>query len=459
MQSTKREYEKKKALAIAQMKLLAQSKQKVSLKEKTTSHFFRQRVKKKRLNLLPFTSVIEINTENLTADVEGLINFFDFSQETLKHGLLPAVTPELRSITIGGTISGLGVEATSFKYGLVHETLCEFDLLTATGDVLTCSESENRDVFHTVPNALGTLGYVLRAKVKLIPAKPFIKVAVKHFSDPESYFESLSLWCRKKIDFLDGIIFGPGHYVLMIGTFIDDLPSNKSVFDPLVFPFFQALAKKNTQEMYFTVKGYLWRWDYDCFWGTDRTLPMLGKILLKPWFRRSLGRYLLRSDVLLTLRRKLDKLQSNHFFAFFPKERRETLLQDAGVPLGKCVEFINWYQEKINVYPLWICPVAAQKKSGTYPLSRWEGDIIVDIGFYTSKKLPQGVPDNYYNLQIEAELNKLHSVKGMYSTSFYSKEDFWKIYDKERYFKVKNKLDPKNSFPDLYQKAVGTKTM
>jgi hypothetical protein len=452
------EYLHKRDNAIKQLKdLLVDKSETISLKEKSTSHFFRQRVKRKKLNLLNFKSIIKIDPNRKFAEVEGLISFYDLSNATMKYGLIPAVTPELRAITVGGTISGLGVEATSFRYGMVHDTLLNFDLLTAEGKVLNCSERESSDLFFTVPNALGTLGYVLKATIKLIPIKPFVKVELYHFSDITKYFASLEEWCLKKnnADFLDGVIFSPNHGVIIVGYFIDNTPSKVSLFDPLISPYFVALENKNNKEMYLTTYNYLWRWDYDCYWGTRGKLP--ADLLLNPIFRKLFGKYILRSDRLLTLRRKLNHIKQT-WLSWLPKDNHEDLLQDAGVPLKKCLRFFNWYDKEISGYPLWICPVKAIKKSGTYPLSKWDGPIVVDIGFYLSKKLPKDAPNNFYNRQIEKKLDEIGAVKGLYSTSFYTKEEFWKMYDEKNYRKVKEKYDAKNSFPDLYQKAVGFKT-
>ncbi len=461
MMGNETHYQEKKQRAIVQFQQLLSAKQKISLKEKKTSHFFRPRVKKTKLNLLDFRSVVSLNTDDRTAEVEGLINFYDLAEETLPFGLMPAVVPELRALTVGGVISGIGVEATSFEYGLFHETLLDFELLTASGEVLYCSPKENKDLFYTVPNALGTLGYVLKAKIKLIPVQPYVKVTLQHFSDVETYFRTLEKLCHEEsnIDFLDGVIFHANHGVIMVGTFVSQLPVGKKVFEPLYSPYFQILQDTSVNELYFTIKEYLWRWDYDCFWGTKRKISFLGEILLHPLFRRTLGKHILRSDRLLTLRRKVKALQLPSFLRPVVKEREETLLQDAGVPIKKCATFINWYNEHIQIYPLWICPAKAQKTPNPYPLSHWSGQIVVDIGFYSGKKLPPDAPDNYYNRKIEKYLNKLGAMKGLYSTSFYTKEEFWQMFDQSRYTAAKKKYDPGSVFPELYQKAVGYKTL
>ena len=48
---------------------------------------------------------------------------------TLPHGLMPLVVPQLKTITLGGAVAGLGIESTSFRHGLPHESVREMDVL------------------------------------------------------------------------------------------------------------------------------------------------------------------------------------------------------------------------------------------------------------------------------------------------------------------------------------------
>ena len=52
---------------------------------------------------------------------------------TLPYGLAPLVVPQLKTITLGGAVTGLGIESTSFRSGLPHESVLEIDILTGDG--------------------------------------------------------------------------------------------------------------------------------------------------------------------------------------------------------------------------------------------------------------------------------------------------------------------------------------
>ena len=91
---------------------------------------------------------------------------------TLPKGLMPLVVPQLRTITLGGAVTGLGIESTSFRNGLPHESVLELDMLTGAGDVVARGpDSEHADLFTGFPNSYGTLGYAVRLRIELEPVQ------------------------------------------------------------------------------------------------------------------------------------------------------------------------------------------------------------------------------------------------------------------------------------------------
>jgi hypothetical protein len=130
-------YQQKEAGAIAQFSTLLAQGQSISLK-KNVKHIFKEREKKPNLDLRHFNQVISIDTDQCIATVEGMTSFYDLVAATLAYGLMPQAVPELRSITVGGAIAGLGGQSSSFRFGLVHEMVTDFDLLTGEGKVIHC---------------------------------------------------------------------------------------------------------------------------------------------------------------------------------------------------------------------------------------------------------------------------------------------------------------------------------
>ena len=131
---------------------------------KPTSNLFRTRTKahSRGLDVSGLTDVITVDAQARTADVAGMCTYDDLVVATLRYGLAPLVVPQLKTITLGGAVTGLGIESTSFRNGLPHESVLEMDILTGTGEVLTVSPTKHADLYRAFPNSYGTLGYAVR---------------------------------------------------------------------------------------------------------------------------------------------------------------------------------------------------------------------------------------------------------------------------------------------------------
>ncbi|HEY3076909.1 MAG TPA: FAD-binding protein, partial [Burkholderiales bacterium] len=114
-----------------------------------------------------FNQVLQVDAAAGWIDTEGMITYEDLTRECLVHGLMPAVVPQLKTITLGGAVAGVGIESSSHRHGLVHDTMLELDVLLGDGRIVTCTATnEHADLFFGFPNSYGTLGYALRVKAK-----------------------------------------------------------------------------------------------------------------------------------------------------------------------------------------------------------------------------------------------------------------------------------------------------
>ncbi|MDP8960335.1 MAG: FAD-binding protein, partial [Actinomycetota bacterium] len=99
---------------------------------KPTSNLFRPRRSPSpaaRLDVRGFDGVLEVDPVTRTADVQGMTTYEHLVEATLPHGLMPLVVPQLKTITLGGAITGLGIESSSFRNGMPHESVLEMEIL------------------------------------------------------------------------------------------------------------------------------------------------------------------------------------------------------------------------------------------------------------------------------------------------------------------------------------------
>ena len=122
-------------------------------------------------------------------EAEGMVTYEALVAACLRHGVMPAVVPQLKTITLGGALAGVGIESSSHRQGLVHDTVLELDVLLGDGSIVSCSaHNAHSDLFFGFPNSYGTLGYALRVKAKTIPVKKYVRLSHLPFTNGQSYF-------------------------------------------------------------------------------------------------------------------------------------------------------------------------------------------------------------------------------------------------------------------------------
>ncbi len=432
------EYDQRKAGIVAGFQAAKASGNTVRLR-KTTSNLFRSRERSAGylLDVRSFDHVLHVDPERMIADVEGMTTYESLVDETLRYGLLPAVAPQLKTITVGGAVSGLGIESSSFKYGLVHETVEDMEILTGRGSVIACSRCANKDLFFGFPNSYGTLGYALRLKVLLVPAKPFVHLTHTKFSDGASFFEYLERLCEPGgAYFLDGVIFGENEFCISQAAFSDDAPrlSDYTYMDI----YYRSIQRK--AEDWLTSKDYIWRWDTDWFWCSKQF-----------GVQRPAVRFFAEKGLNSRTYQKVMRL-SQKLMAASPNF--ESVIQDIQIPIGNALEFWEFLRAEIAITPVWVCPF---RNSG----ERWDlcglnpNELYVNFGFWDFVATTQ--ESGHYNRMIERKVAELEGRKGLYSTSYYDRETFWRMFDKARYDELRSAYDPEGVFRDLYAKCVERK--
>jgi FAD/FMN-containing dehydrogenase len=422
---------------------------------KRTSNLFRSRASAQHpgLDVSGFTHVLRVDPETLTADVEGMVTYEQLVDATLPHGLMPLVVPQLKTITLGGAVTGLGIESTSFRSGMPHESVLELEIMTGDGGIVVATaDNEHRDLFRGFPNSYGTLGYALRLRIQLEPVKPFVKLRHVRHHDRETYFAALGEVCTNRayegeaVDFVDGTVFGPDELYVTLGTFTDSAPETSDY--TWLDIYYRSIQRRETDHL--TVRDYLWRWDTDWFWcsrafGVQSRLPRL--LMGRRFLRSSVYWKLVALDRRFGIAAKLLKLRR------MPPE--ETIVQDIEVPLARAAEFLEFFEREIPISPVWICPLRQRPGGVRWPLYELDPDeLYVNFGFWSAVPLDPGERDGVHNRMIEAEVTRLGGHKSLYSDSFYSEDEFWRLYNGDAYRELKRAYDPAGRLLGLYEKCV-----
>lgn len=398
------------------------------------------------------TNVISVDPDARTADVAGMCTYEDLVAATLPFGLAPLVVPQLKTITLGGAVTGLGIESTSFRNGLPHESVLEMDVLTGAGEIVTASRHENPDLFFAFPNSYGTLGYSVRLRIELEQVKPFVALRHLRFGSLTDLVDAMDRIVETgdhegvRVDYLDGVVFTAQESYLILGT-QTATPGPVSDYTGKDIYYQSIRHAEGEKQDRLTIHDYLWRWDTDWFW-CSRAFGAQNPRVRKLWprrFRRSsfywkLIGYDQRFDI-------ADRIEKRH-----GRPPRERVVQDVEVPIGRTAEFLEWFLNEVPIEPIWLCPL--QLRDGEnwplYPIR--PGHTYVNVGFWSS--VPVGPTEGHTNRLIERKVSELDGHKSLYSDAYYSPDEFDDLYGGEAYKTVKKIYDPDSRLLDLYAKAV-----
>lgn len=429
-------------------KLQSSSYETLSLKKKTASNLFRyihpHKTKKRAFAIKNFDNIISIDTENGILDVEGLTPYEKIVRFTLQHGFLPTVAPELKHITIGGAIVGIGIESTSYQYGFVHDGLLEAEVLLPNGQIVLCTPTNaHSDLFFALPNSYGTLGYILRAKIKLYKAMPFVHIQSQFFSDMTEFMHAMRNATEQSgLHFNEGLIFSPHEFYLLLGHFVDHVNNADDIYRKNIF--YKLI--QNQKDIYLKTEDYIFRYDPDWFWNIPETpfYNIFRQIAPKSW--RNSGFY----------KKYID--HKKKWLSWFGiknsiTQEEETLIQDWEVPWDKGVELLQFALQNVdlNGKPWAAVPIKPQNAVSLYPLK--SNTLYFNLGCYcSSKRIPNRDP--FYNTKImDAQCFSLGGLKMLYSSTILSSDQFAALYNGHLYHQLKQKYDPQQLSSTLYDKV------
>lgn len=424
---------------------------------KPTSNLFRPRAGGAAgLDVSGLDGVIALGEDTVSgdpmADVQGMCSYETLVDTLLPHGLMPLVVPQLRTITLGGAVTGLGIESTSFRSGLPHESVLEMDVLTGSGEQVTATpDGEHAELFAAFPNSYGTLGYATRLRIRLEPVPGFVELRHRRFDHPAALTRAIDEIVTTQaddgepVDGLDGTVFGPREAYLTLARFTDRPSGPPSDYTGQQV-YFRSVAERSRDVL--TMHAYLWRWDTDWFWCSaafGAQHPVVRRLWPPRWRRSDVYHRLVGLDARLGLSRRLDWLRG--------VPGREKVIQDVEVPLAALEDFLAWFHADVGMRPVWLCPLRTRRPWALYPLR--PGETYVNVGFWGTVEVPAGTPAGAVNRRVEEAVHRLGGHKSLYSEAFYDAEEFAALYGGESYEEARRRYDPDARLSTLHEKVVG----
>ncbi|MFC5664848.1 FAD-binding protein [Kitasatospora misakiensis] len=121
------------------------------------------------------------------AVVEAGVTWARLTDAALAQGWMPPCLTDYLHLSVGGTLSVGGIGGGVQRYGFQTDTVESVDVVTGTGELVTASAHENRELFEAVLGGGGQVGLIVRATLRLVRARERALVVNLYYDDLSAY--------------------------------------------------------------------------------------------------------------------------------------------------------------------------------------------------------------------------------------------------------------------------------
>jgi delta24-sterol reductase len=377
---------------------------------------------------------------------------------------------EFPGITVGGGFSGASGQSTGWKEGLFDCSIEEIEMILGNGDIIYAEQGgTNSEIFNSARCTMGTLGVITLLKVRLTQAKDAVKLVYHHTTSVKETISRLADVCENdtsEIDFIETIQHSMEHGVIISGRHLSstDLVSRTvpfQRFDRAIDPWFYMHARDTSESHVdiIPIQSYLFRHDRGAFWSGELFIKYLG---------------LPNNRLVRCLVNPVTKARAIYKGMSSTDSADGAIIQDLLLPVDTSEAFVEYVNEELNIWPLWICPIrrkAGGKEIVGWPFYKTENKSATTSGLDNGKAVvleekdeitfnfgvwgptdPTPAVFRKTNRRLEEKLGELRGMKVPYATNFYTEDEFWDLYDRRKYEELRKKWHAE-ALPNMYDKV------
>ena len=203
------------------------------------------------INVRPKDYFIDFNEEKGLLHVQAGVLLSEILECYVPRGWFLKVTPGTKFITVGGAIASDVHGKNHHVEGCFSESIHEFKIMTADGEVVTCSKEGTPELFKATCGGMGLTGIILSASIylKKINSQYIDQTTIKTKNLKET-FEAFEAYKEKSysVAWINCLARGDdiGKSLLMVGDFTDDGKLNYKLKPQTMIPFnFPSFALNN----------------------------------------------------------------------------------------------------------------------------------------------------------------------------------------------------------------------
>ena len=384
-----------------------------------------------------------------------MCTYEDLVDATLPHGLIPLVVPQLRTITLGGAVTGLGIESTSFRNGLPHESVLEMDVFTGAGEVVTAT-ARTTDLFDAFPNSYGSLGYATRLRIELERVPAYVALRHVRFDDAGLLAKTIAEIVetgeydgragrrpRRRRVRAGRVLPDPG------ARWTDDArgwqPTERLHRPADLLPVAPAARDRPADDVRLPLAlGH--RLVLVLRAPSAPSNPLVRRLWPRRWRRSDVYHRLLGLDRRFGIADRLDRRAGPPAARAGDPGRRGAGRAAGGVP--------RLVRRRGRDAPGLAVPARGASRDAGRPTRSSRGATYVNVGFWGTVHVGPDAADGPRTARSRRRSHELGGHKSLYSEAFYDRETFDRLYDGRQPAAVKARYDPDDRLTTLYDKAV-----
>lgn len=410
------------------------------------------------VDISPLRHVLAVDRQRRVAVVEPSVAMDALVEATLPLGLVPPVVMEFPGITAGGGFAGTAGESSSFRHGYFDESVARVEMVLADGSVVEArpgQDGERADLFRAAAGAVGTLGLTTLLEVRLMEARRFVRARYRRTGTVAEAVRVVEEEVKKgENDYVDGILFGKDHGVVITGQLTDEKPEGTEArtFSGAWDPWFYLHVRERTRradaevEDYIPLAEYLFRYDRGGFWVGKAAFDYFG---FMPFNR--LTRWFL--DDFLHTRMLYRALHGSG-------ESARMIVQDLAMPFATAEEFVDYTAEELGIWPLWLCPLKRRAPPTFHPFTTLPGGTTSDIDEHMMLNVGlwgwgPSRPDEFIsaNRAVEAKVRELGGMKWLYAHTYYPEQELWDMYGGRKWYDQLREKYQATGLPSVWDKV------
>ncbi len=149
------------------------------------------------LSCLKMNKIISIDPDDFTAEVQPGVITRDLQQQALSRGLFyPPDPASMRISTIGGNIATNAGGMGALKYGVTRDYVLGLEIVLPGGEIISTGGRVHKnvvglDLTSLLTGSEGTLGIIVRAWLKLLPAPGYSATVLACFDNEDQALEAV----------------------------------------------------------------------------------------------------------------------------------------------------------------------------------------------------------------------------------------------------------------------------